>query len=127
MKGLDRTELLAGVERRLFLKQSLSLGALTMLTGCDLSNGEGVQRVLHYLDGWNERAQAGLFGRDRLARTFGEAEWAKDFRYNAFFPREKAPQIVAADYRLELAGLVGNKRPWTYDALTALQIGRAHV
>ena len=120
MNGLERTKLLAGVERRLFLKHSLSLGALTMLTGCDLSNGDAVQRVLHFLDGWNERAQAALFGPDRLARTFGEAEWAKDFRYNAFFLRDKAPQINAADYRLELAGLVGNKRSWTYDALAAL-------
>ena len=93
MNGLERTKLLAGVER-LFLKHSLSLGALTMLTGCDLSNGDAVQRVLHFLDGWNERAQAALFGPDRLARTFGEAEWAKDFRYNAFSRGTKRPRSM---------------------------------
>jgi len=120
MKRLDHTERLTNTERRLVLKRGLSLGALTMLAGCDISDGDMVQRALRAMDGWNERAQALLFSPSRLAATFGEADWARDFRYNAFFPRDKVPQIAAADFRLELAGLVGRKRPWSYEALTAL-------
>ncbi len=42
----DDPRLVGGVERRVFLRQTLSLGALTLLTGCDISDQGGVQRVL---------------------------------------------------------------------------------
>ena len=35
----ERKPLVAGLERRLFLRQTLSLGALTLLSGCDISDG----------------------------------------------------------------------------------------
>ncbi len=111
---------LSDMNRRLLLKRGLSFGALTMLGGCDLSDGDEFQSVLRSINGWNERAQAWLFNADRLAPTFAESDWAREFRYNAFFPREQAPQIAAAGYRLELAGLVGNKRAWSYPELAAL-------
>ncbi len=120
MRTPDPARRLTDVDRRLLLKHGLSLGALTMLAGCDISDSDGVQGVLRSINSWNERAQALLFNAGRLAPTFGEADWARDFRYNAFFPREQAPKIAAAGYRLELAGLVGDKRPWSYEALTAL-------
>jgi len=121
MRTLERTKLLVSTERRLFLKRSLSLGALTMLTGCDISDGDTVQRVLHAMNDWNDRVQTALFSRSRLAPTFGEDEWEKkEFRYNAFFPKDKAPKIDAADYKLELGGLIGNKKPWRYEELVAM-------
>ena len=36
----------ANLERRFFMKRSLSLGALTLLSGCDVTNQEAVQKVL---------------------------------------------------------------------------------
>jgi len=120
VRKLGHTDLVAGIERRLLLKRSLSLGALTMLTGCDISDGDTVQRALRAMSSWNDRAQALLFSPNRLAPTFGEADWAADFRWNAFGPRDMTPKITARDYRLELAGLVGNKRPWRYRELAAL-------
>ena len=44
----------------------------------------------------------------------------KDFRYNAWYGPEKAPQLNAADYRLQLAGLIADKQPWTVEKLYAL-------
>ena len=120
MQDPERARPMAPLGRRLLLRRGLGLGTLAALTGCDVSDGDTVQRVLRALDGWNERAQAALFSPDRLAPTFGESDWARDFRYNAFFPREQAPRIAAADYRLELAGLVSDKRPWCYGSLAAL-------
>ena len=76
----------AGIERRLFLRQTLSLGALTLLTGCDISDQDGVQSVLRAMSRWNDRAQAFLFRRQALAPTFAESDVVHDFRYNAFFP-----------------------------------------
>ena len=110
----------ASIERRLFLRQTLSLGALTLLTGWDISDNDAVQSVLGLMSRWNDRAQAFLFSDQRLAPTFAESEVVRDFRYNAFFPVADAPQLNAADYRLELSGLIGDKRPWTVEQLHAL-------
>jgi len=111
---------IAGIERRLFLRQALSLGALTLLTGCDISDNDAVQSVLNLMSRWNDRAQAFLFSDQRLAPTFAESEVVHDFRYNAFFPATDVPKLDAADYRLELSGLIGDKRPWTVEQLHAL-------
>jgi len=119
-RSLERKPLVAGIERRLFLRQTLSLGALAMLTGCDISDGDQVQSVLHWLSRWNDRAQALLFDRQRLAPSYAESEAVRDFRYNAYFPMEAVPKLAAADYRLELAGLIADKRPWTLEQLYAL-------
>jgi DMSO/TMAO reductase YedYZ molybdopterin-dependent catalytic subunit len=110
----------AGIERRLFLRQTLSIGALTLLTGFDVSDNDAVQSVLNLMSRWNDRAQAFLFSDQRLAPTFAESEVVHDFRYNAFFPAADAPKLSAADYRLELSGLIGDKRPWTVEQLHAL-------
>ena len=110
----------ASIERRLFLRQTLSLGALTLLTGWDISDNDAVQSVLGLMSRWNDRAQAFLFSDQRLAPTFAESEVVHDFRYNAFFPAADAPKLSAADYRLELSGLIGDKRPWTVEQLHAL-------
>jgi DMSO/TMAO reductase YedYZ molybdopterin-dependent catalytic subunit len=109
-----------GVERRLFLRQTLSLGALGLLTGCDISDQDAVQRVLGAMSEWNDRAQALLFNPARLAPVYPEAQAVRDFRYNAYFPADEAPNLAAADYRLELSGLIADKRPWTVDQLYAL-------
>jgi len=112
--------IVTGIERRLFLRQALSLGALTLLTGCDISDQDAVQSVLKMMSRWNDRAQALLFGGHRLAPTYAESEVVRDFRYNAYFPADQAPKLTQADYRLELSGLIAHKRPWTVDALYAL-------
>jgi DMSO/TMAO reductase YedYZ molybdopterin-dependent catalytic subunit len=117
---LERTPMVSRIERRLFLRRTLSMGALTLLTGCDLSDHSSVQRVLKAMSWWNDRAQSLLFSDQRLAPTFAETDVVKDFRYNAFFPASDAPRLAAADYRLELSGLIADKRPWTVDQIYAL-------
>jgi DMSO/TMAO reductase YedYZ molybdopterin-dependent catalytic subunit len=117
---LERDTMVTGIERRLFLRQALSLGALTLLTGCDISDRDDVQAVLRAMSRWNDKAQALLFGRQKLAPTYAESDAVRDFRYNAFFPLEQVPRLVAADYRLQLSGLIQDKRPWTVEALHAL-------
>jgi DMSO/TMAO reductase YedYZ molybdopterin-dependent catalytic subunit len=111
---------IGGIERRLFLRQTLSLGALSLLTGCDITDNDQVQSVLRLMSRWNDRAQAFLFSDQRLAPTFGESDVVHDFRYNAFFPVTDVPKLSAADYRLELSGLIANKHPWSVEQLHAL-------
>ncbi|HXQ51500.1 MAG TPA: molybdopterin-dependent oxidoreductase [Stellaceae bacterium] len=117
---LEHRPLVAGIERRLFLRQALSLGALTLLTGCDISDNDEVQAVLKLMSRWNDHAQAFLFRRDALAPTFAERDVVRDFRYNAYFPVADVPKLAASDYRLQLSGLIENKRPWSVDELYAL-------
>jgi DMSO/TMAO reductase YedYZ molybdopterin-dependent catalytic subunit len=117
---LERRPVVPTTERRLFLRQTLSLGALTLLTGCDISDRDGVQDVLKLMSRWNDRVQAFLFSKHRLAPTYSESDVVRDFRYNAFFPAADAPQLSASDYRLELSGLIVDKRPWSVEQLYAL-------
>ena len=117
---LERKPEVTTIERRLFLRQTLSLGALTLLTGCDISDHSSVQTVLKAMSRWNDRAQAFLFSDKRLAPTYAESDVVHDFRYNAFFPVSDVPKLAAANYRLELSGLIGDKRPWTVEQIYAL-------
>lgn len=107
-------------DRRALLRGGMSLGALTLLTGCDLSDNDAVQRVLARFSAWNDRVQAALFNPNKLAPTFPDTEAVKDFRYNAWYGPENAPALNAEDYRLSLAGLIANKKPWTVDQLYTL-------
>lgn len=108
------------IERRLFLKQSLSLGALTLLTGCDVTDTTSVQRVLNGISDWNDRTQAAIFNPRRLMPIYPESAAVKDFRYNAYFGQSQIPKIDGASYRLNLSGLVDSRKPWTLDELYAL-------
>ena len=57
------------IERRLFLRQTLSLGALTLLTGCDATAPSGVQSILKDMSKFNDGVQAAIFRQNRLAPT----------------------------------------------------------
>jgi DMSO/TMAO reductase YedYZ molybdopterin-dependent catalytic subunit len=107
-------------ERRRLLRGGLSLGALTLLTGCDISDDDAVQKALGAVSRWNDRVQAALFSGTRLAPEFDERLAVKNFRYNAWYPADKAPKLDAETYRLKLAGLIGDKKPWTVQELYAL-------
>jgi len=108
------------VQRRSVLRGSLSLGALTMLGGCDLTDGDAVQAALHAISRWNDRVQAFLFSEQRMAKEYDAGAVAKEFRYNAFYPEKDIVHIDAGTYRLGLAGLIGDKQPWTVAQLMAL-------
>ena len=90
------------VERRLLLKTGLSVGALTMLTGCNLQDGDTFDRVLWAMSRWNDRVQALLFDPNRLAPTYPVSAITRPFPFNAFYPVDDAPEIDGNDYALEV-------------------------
>jgi DMSO/TMAO reductase YedYZ molybdopterin-dependent catalytic subunit len=108
------------VDRRKFLRNGMSLGALTLLTGCDISDNDEVQKMFVYVSRWNNFIQAELFRGSKLAPEYPESMAVKDFRYNAWYHAPLAPVINASEYRLELAGLISDKRPWNVGQLYAL-------
>src|SRR5262250_2659451 len=92
------------IERRLFLKQGLSLGALTLLTGCDVTDTSAVQSALDGISRWNDGVQAALFNPHRLMPTYPESRAVKDFRYNAYYGARQIPKIDGESYKLNLSG-----------------------
>lgn len=117
---IENAKLIAGIERRAFLRGTVSLGALSLLTGCDISNERAIQSVLRTMSGWNDRVQAFLFDPQKLARTYSDVDVKMPPRFNAYYAIDQVKPVDGATWRLELAGLVENKAPWTKDALYAL-------
>jgi DMSO/TMAO reductase YedYZ molybdopterin-dependent catalytic subunit len=112
--------LVADINRRGVLRGAISLGALTLLSGCDVTEEEPVQKVLRAVSSWNDRVQATLFRPDHLAPTFSPARVVKPPRFNAHFDVEDVKPVDGAAWKLELAGLIADKRPWTAQQLYAL-------
>ena len=108
------------IERRLFLRQGLSLGALAMLSGCNLTDDESVQKVLSSMSQWNDRAQAAIFNPNKLAPEYPESAITRPFPFNAYYGEDEVRVVDAASYRLELSGLIRDKKAWTLPELNAL-------
>jgi DMSO/TMAO reductase YedYZ molybdopterin-dependent catalytic subunit len=117
---MKKLEGLENLERRLFLRQGLSLGALSLLAGCELTDSESVQRMLWAMSRWNDRAQGWLFDANRLAPEYPESRIVRPFRYNGYYPESEVPIVEASSYKLELAGMIENKKAWTLPELYAL-------
>jgi DMSO/TMAO reductase YedYZ molybdopterin-dependent catalytic subunit len=120
LKGQSRPQI-EKIERRLFLRQGLSLGALALLGGCDVTNADSVQKALWAMSRWNDRVQGWIFDPNRLAPEFPESAITMPFPFNAFYGMDEAPVVDAASYKLELGGLVRDKKPWTLPELYGLQ------
>ena len=116
----ENRKLLQEIDRRKILRGALSLGALTMLTGCDVTNRSAVQSVLKAFSSFNDGVQALMFRPNHLAPTFTEAEVVKPPRYNAYYEVQDVKPVDAANWKLELAGLIDDKRPWTAQQIYAL-------
>jgi DMSO/TMAO reductase YedYZ molybdopterin-dependent catalytic subunit len=110
--GNHRGPLLAGLERRLFLQRGLSLGALALLSGCDLTDDASVQRVLATMSRWNDRVQGWIFSPTRLAPEFPESMITKPFPFNAYYAEDEVRTVDPGAYRLEVSGRVRDRRAW---------------
>lgn len=116
----DAAKLLPQPTRRLFLRGGLSLGALTVLTGCDIVDGSSAEQVLVKISHLNDSAQAWLFDPNKLAPTYPDSMVTRPFRFNAYYPEDEAPVVDKDDYALEVGGLVDDKKTWKLDELYAL-------
>jgi DMSO/TMAO reductase YedYZ molybdopterin-dependent catalytic subunit len=116
----DAAKLMPAPTRRLFLRGGLSVGALTLLTGCNIVDGVSAESVLRKISEFNDGVQAWLFDPNRLAQTYSESAIKRPFRFNAYYPESDIPEVVGEDYALEVSGMVERKDTWTLEALNAL-------
>jgi DMSO/TMAO reductase YedYZ molybdopterin-dependent catalytic subunit len=118
-RGIDQSvltenkTLIEEIDRRKLLRGAVSLGALSLLTGCDVTDKSAVQSVLQAVSSWNDGVQALLFRPNHLAPTFTEAQVVKPPRFNAYYEITEVKPVDGASWKLELAGLIADKRPWT--------------
>ena len=95
----DAAKLLPDPARRSFLRGAASLGALTMLTGCDILNSDGAENVLRKISQFNDGAQALLFNPNTLAPTYPESAITRPFPFNAYYGEEDAPDRATVSPR----------------------------
>ena len=116
----DAGKLMVDPMRRSFLRGVAGLGALTLLTGCNIIDGDTAENVLRKVSEFNDGAQALLFSQTKLAPTYSDSAITRPFPFNAYYDLDQAPVVDPATYKLEISGLVDNKKPWTLEELHAL-------
>ena len=116
----DAARLLPDPSRRLFLRSAAGLGAITLLTGCDITDSNAAEDALLKISRFNDRVQALLFNPNKLAPTYPDSMVTKPFPFNGFYDEDEAPEIDGDTYKLEVGGLVDDKKSWTLNDLYAL-------
>ena len=106
--------------RRNFLRRSLTLGGLSLLSGCALVDEDSVDNALMGISRFNDKVQGWLFDPNRLAPTYPESMITRPFPFNAFYGEDEVPAVDASSYRLEVTGLVADRHVWTLDELRAM-------
>lgn len=116
----DAAKLMPARSRRAFLRGVASVGALATLTGCDIIDGDTTEKALRVVSNFNDWVQARLFQPQLLAQTFPESQVTRPFPFNGYYPEDEAPVIDGDHYRLQIGGLVDDKKPWPLAALYKL-------
>lgn len=112
--------LIRSLERRGLLRGGLTLGSLVMLTGCDAKRPESVEAALLAISRLNDKVQALLFNPNKLAPTYPASMILRPPKFNAYYDITKVKPVNGTTWRLEVAGLVQDKRSWTLEDLQAL-------
>ena len=116
----DHRPLVKSLTRRGLIRGGLSLGALAALTGCDVNRPASVEAALLAISRLNDEIQARLFDPNKLAPTYPASMILKPAQFNAYYDIVDVKPVDGSKWRLELYGLVAEKRPWTVQEIEAL-------
>lgn len=106
--------------RRAFLQRSLTLGGVALLGGCSITDNTSVETALQNISRLNDRVQAWLFDPTRLAPTYPDTMITRPFPFNAYYGEAEIREVDGDAWRLEVTGLVSDKRRWTLAELGEL-------
>ncbi|WP_158744421.1 molybdopterin-dependent oxidoreductase [Acidisphaera sp. L21] len=116
----DHRPIIRSLQRRGLIRGGLSLGALTMLTGCDVSRPAAVEAALRGISTFNDWFQQQLFNPNKLAPTYPASMVLKPPRFNAYYDIMDVKPVDGDTWKLELAGLIDDKTPWKLPQFAAL-------
>lgn len=106
--------------RRAFLQRSLTLGGLSLLTGCSITDNSSVEAALMKVSQFNDKVQGLLFDPNQLAPTYPDSMITRPFPFNAFYGESEVKEVDGDLWRLELSGLMMDKKPWSLAQLRNL-------
>ena len=117
----EHKALIEEIDRRKLLRGAVSLGALTMLTGCNVTHTDAVQSVLKrdlavQRQGPGADVPAEPSGADVLRSRRSSSRRASTPTTTSRTSRRS----TCATWKLELAGLIEDKRSWTAQQIYAL-------
>jgi hypothetical protein len=116
----DHRPLIRSLERRGLIRSSLSLGALVMLTGCVVKRPEAAESALLAISRFNDGVQALLFDPNKLAPTYPASTILRQPKFNAYYDVMDVKPVNGETWRLDVSGLVADKRPWALHNLRTL-------
>src|SRR5246127_816839 len=116
----DAAKAMPDMVRRRFITGGASFGALTLLTGCNVLDSDSAEEMLKKVSKFNDAFQAWIFNPDAMAPEFPESMITKPFPFNAYYDLDDAPEVDGRAWKLEVRGLVDNKKPWTLEELYKL-------
>src|SRR5580698_8089198 len=95
----DAEKTMPDMARRRFIAGGASLGALTLLTGCDVSDSFSAEAMLKKVSKFNDAVQAAIFNPYALAPTYPESAITKPFPFNAYYDIDDAPEIDGKEWK----------------------------
>ena len=91
-----------------------------MLTGCVQDDSATANVALGKISQFNDKAQAFLFDPVRLAPTYPDSMITRPFPFNAYYGESEVRHVEESSYRLEVPGMVADRKKWTLPKLHAL-------
>src|ERR1700749_5083156 len=101
----DAVKVMPDLTRRRFIAGGASFGALTLLTGCDVTDSFSADTMLAQISKFNDAVQAWMFNPNSLAPTFPESAIPRPFPFNGYCEVDDAPDLDGKDWRFEVRGL----------------------
>src|SRR5258705_7547234 len=89
----DAAKSMPDLTRRRFITAGASLGALTLLTGCDVSDSFSAEEMLKRDSKFNDGVHAWMFNPNALAPTFSESDINNPFPFNPYYHVDDEPEV----------------------------------
>jgi DMSO/TMAO reductase YedYZ molybdopterin-dependent catalytic subunit len=116
----EHADLVERIDRRNVLRGALSVGALSLLSGCNVDDKPGVEKALLAVSKWNDRVQETIFRPDHLAPTYDASQVLIPPRYNAHYGVEDVKPVDVEQWKLAVTGLVREKKAFTAAEIYAM-------
>src|SRR3954466_13160135 len=94
----DAVKTMPDLTRRRFIAGGASLGALTLLTGCNVSDSFSAEEMLKQISKFKDGVQAAIFNPNALAPTFPESAITNPFPFNAYYAIDDAPEVNGKEW-----------------------------